>query len=138
MKRPAPSRSIDAEAFLKARPVANQRATVDDKPGGGALVHVPLNRPRWLVPPMSWLIPFSQERRIELDPVGKSVLTMCNGRRNVETIIEEFAQANKLSFREAQLPVTKFLKQMTERGIVAIVGQERTRPAIGRAFAERY
>jgi hypothetical protein len=40
----------------------------------------------------------------------------------VETVIEKFAAANKLSFREAQLPVTQFLQQLTERGLVAIVG----------------
>jgi hypothetical protein len=122
MKKSNRPKSIGSEAFLKAKPFANQAAAVDEKPGGGALVRVPLNRPRWLVPPISWLLPFSRERKIELDPVGRGVLAMCNGRKNVERIIEEFAQANKLSFREAQLSVTKFLRQMTERGIIAIVG----------------
>ena len=89
---------------------------------GGALAKIPMRRPRWLVPPISWVLPFSSRRRIRLDAVGADVLNLCDGTNRVETVIEKFAAANKLSFREAQLPVTQFLQQLTERGLVVIVG----------------
>jgi hypothetical protein len=42
----------------------------------------------------------------------------------VERIVESFAADHKLTFREAQLSVTQFLRMLTERGVVAIVGLE--------------
>ena len=113
--------------FLGAVPHANREMAVEkgvrrDPGAGGAVVSVPLRRPRWLVPPLSWVIPFSSHRRVELDAVGLAVLQMCDGHRTVEEMIEKFARDNKLTFREAQLPVTQFLRQLTQRGIVAIVG----------------
>ena len=54
--------------------------------------------------------------------MGAEVLDLCDGKRNVERIIEQFAGAHKLTFREAQLAVTQFLRQLTRRGLTAIVG----------------
>jgi len=119
LRRP---RSLSAEDFLRAVPFANRAMTIVPASDGGALASIPMNRPRWLVPPLSWMLPYSSQRRVRLDAVGCGVLGLCDGNRNIETIIEEFARANKLSFREAQLPTTQFLKQMTERGIIVVVG----------------
>jgi len=113
------------EDFLGASPYANEVMTVTPARDGGALVSIPMKRPGWLVPPLSWMLPFSPHRRVKLDAVGYAVLKLCDGRRNVEMIIEEFAESNKLSFREAQLPVTQFLRQMTERGLIVIVGTDK-------------
>ncbi|MCJ7543016.1 MAG: PqqD family protein [Phycisphaerae bacterium] len=85
---------------------------------------MPIPRPKYLVPPLSWILPFSPYRRVELEPVGSGVLKMCDGRRTVEAIIEAFAAGHKLSFREAQLAVTQFLSQLMQRGLVVIVGQD--------------
>jgi len=115
---------VGTSEFLRARPYKNETATVRPGRDGGALVEVPLNRPRWLVPPISWIVPYSTVRRVQLDGLGMAVLNMCSGSNTVENIIEKLAAANKLSFREAQLSVTQFLQQMTERGLVAIVGSE--------------
>ena len=119
LRRP---KSLSAEDFLRAVPFGNRAMTIVPASDGGALVSIPMNRPRWLVPPLSWMLPYSSQRRVRLDAVGYAVLGLCDGDRNIETIIEEFARANKLSFREAQLPTTQFLKQMTERGIIVVVG----------------
>jgi hypothetical protein len=88
------------------------------------VVSVPMRRPRFLVPPLSWILPYSSHRRVELDALGAGVLDLCDGRRSVEAVIEAFAARHKLSFREAQLAVTQFLKQLTHRGLLAIVGRE--------------
>lgn len=114
--------------FLRSRPMRNESMTVDRRADGTMLASIPLRRPAWLVPPLSWLIPFSSHRRVELDTVGATVLTMCDGKRTVERIIEDFARKEKLSFREAQLPVTQFLQQLSERGMMAIVGFKKDAP----------
>jgi hypothetical protein len=115
-------RSVDSGEFLRATPRTNEAMEVSPLRDGGALAKIPMRRPRWFVPPISWVLPFSSHRRIRLDAVGADVLNLCDGTNRVETVIEKFAAANKLSFREAQLPVTQFLQQLTERGLVAIVG----------------
>jgi len=89
------------------------------------LVSVPIRRPKYLVPPINWVLPFSKHRQVELEAAGAEIFRLCNGKRTVEGVIEKFAMDHKLSFREAQLPVGKFLTQLTERGLLAIVGLEK-------------
>ena len=88
----------------------------------GVVVSVPVSRPGWLIPPISWILPWSGYRRVALDAPGSAVLRLCDGQRNVEQIIETFAQEHKLGFREGQLAVSEFLRQLLRRGIIAIVG----------------
>ena len=114
--------------FLRAKPMRNESMTLDRRDDGTMLASIPLRRPAWLVPPLSWLIPFSSHRRVELDTVGAAVLDLCDGNKTVERIIEEFARKEKLSFREAQLPVTQFLQQLSQRGLMAIVGFQKDAP----------
>jgi hypothetical protein len=119
LKRP---KQVSTEDVLRAQVHRNRAMEVKDRRNGTCLVEVPLRRPRWMVPPISWVLPFSSRRRVELDALGTSVLKLCEGRRTVEEIIEKFAADHKLSFREAQLSVTRFLEMLSQRGIVAIVG----------------
>lgn len=86
------------------------------------LVSVPMKRPKYMIPPISWLLPYSTHRRVELDALGAEVLDLCDGKRTVETVIEAFADRHRLSFREGQLAVSEFLRQLTQRGLTAIVG----------------
>lgn len=112
---------VAAGKLLSAVPQPNS-AMKTERTAEGLLVSVPMRRPGWLVPPLSWILPFSSVRRVQLDSAGSAVLDLCDGRRTVEQIIEAFAREHKLSFREAQLAVTEFLRQLVKRGIVAIVG----------------
>ncbi len=115
-----PRPEMTVSKFLSTVPVRNEEMKLE-RVRGGSLASVPIPRPRWLVPPISWVLPFSSQRRVQLDDPGTEVLELCDGKRTVEEIIETFAQGNKLSFREAQLAVTQFLRELMNRGIVAIV-----------------
>lgn len=116
-----PSREQLVSRLLAAVPQKNEAATVE-RTAEGMLVSIPVRRPRWLVPPLSWVVPFSQKRQVELDAAGRLVLESCDGRRTVEEVIERFAGEHKLSFRESQLAVTQFLRELVTRGVIAIVG----------------
>jgi len=111
-----------AEKLLGARVYRNESMEVHRLADGALRASIPLQRPRWLVPPLSWILPFSREREVQLDALGAGVLEMCDGRRTVESMIEKFAADHTLSFREAQVSVVQFLRQLTARGLVAIVG----------------
>lgn len=114
-----------AAHVLRAVPHVNRSMDLQRRHDGGGLAKVPLRKPQYLVPPLSWILPYSSHRRCQLDRIGIKVLDMCNGRRSVQGIIEQFAAEHKLLFREAQIPVMQFLRQLTDRGIVAIVGLEK-------------
>ena len=120
-QRSQEKRQIAASQLLAAVPHKN--ATMKIEHGGAAtLVSVPVRRPRWLVPPVSWVLPWSEHRRVQLDEPGTEVLNLCDGKRNVEEVIETFVQKHKLSFREGQTAVTQFLRELLRRGIIVLVG----------------
>jgi hypothetical protein len=110
--------------LLGAIPHVNDAVRLHEGSRGGLLAEVPIKRPRWLVPPLSWILPFSERRRVRLDVLGARILDMCDGKSTMERIVERFAAANRLSFREAQLAVMSFMRLLTERGLVAVVGPE--------------
>lgn len=118
--RPQPT----PEQMLKAVPHQNVHLRVESETDGGQQVSVPLKRPRWYVPPLSWVLPWRDRRRIQLDAVGTGVLNRCDGQTRVEQIVRAFAAQHKMSFREAQVPVTQFLKMLTKRGVIALVAQK--------------
>jgi len=120
-RKDRPDPKAAAARLLEAVPHLNRAAEVKEV-AGGVIVSVPIERPRWLVPPLSWVLPWRSLRRVQLDEAGTAVLTLCDGRRNVEQVIESFAQEHKLSFRESRLAVTQFLQDLLRRGGVALVG----------------
>jgi hypothetical protein len=120
-KRTTKRPQVPVAQLLSAVPQRNRAATFERR-RSGLLVSVPLDRPGWLVPPISWVIPWSPLRKVQLDEIGTEVLDLCDGRRSVEEVIEKFAKDHKLSFREGQVAVTSFLRGLMKRGIVAIVG----------------
>ena len=117
--------AVSAHEMLTAVPHANEALERQRQQDGSMVVSVPLRRPRYLVPPLSWVLPYSSHRRVQLDRLGAEVFESCDGRVSVETIIENFAANHKLSFREAQLAVTEFLRQLTQRGLIAVIGTQK-------------
>ena len=122
-KRTTPARDhLPARSFLQAVPQINNAMTLDRRPDGTALASVPIRRPKYLIPPLSWLLPYSSHRRVELDVVGAEVLDLCDGTSTIEKIVDRFSIIHKLSFRESQLAVGQFLRQLSQRGILVVVG----------------
>jgi len=125
-KKKADRRMAVAE-FLSAVPHQNTAMKVEPV-ADGVIVSVPVRRPGWLVPPISWLLRWSDVRRVQLDAAGTETLELVDGRRTVEDIVETFAESHKLSFRESQVAVTAFMRQLVQRGIVVVVGMSESGP----------
>lgn len=107
--------------MLAAIPRQNQAATVVRQPDGSARVTVPLIRPRWLIPPLSWVVkPASQRRFLMNPPAAVMIWEHCDGQRNVESIIEVFARRYRLTFHEARVAVMEYIRTLVQRGILAI------------------
>jgi len=59
-------------------------------------------------------------RRIQLDHLGVDVWSLLDGKKNVKTIIVEFACLHKLNHKEAEISVTQFLRSLGEKGLIGI------------------
>jgi len=55
-----------------------------------------------------------------LDRLGSWVWKLCDGNRNVEQLVDDFAAAEGLSFHEARVAVTGYLKTLIQRGALAV------------------
>lgn len=76
--------------------------------------------PRWLVGPLRWLLPVRRGRAVRLDGVGAWVWGLCDGARTVEQVVDTFADRYNLTFHEARVAVTGYLRQLVQRGALAM------------------
>ena len=106
--------------MLEATPLRNAAATVEPDGAGGLRIAIPAARPRWLVPPLSWILPVRRTRTVRLDRVGTRVWELCDGESTVESVVDAFAGAYNLTFHEARVAVTNYLRQLVRRGALAI------------------
>ena len=108
-----------------ACPVQNTVARVLDDGNGRVSVFVRQEKPFYLaIPPLSWIVPFKRERRSGLDALGAEIWQLCDGSRTVEQIIDVFKDQHELSFHEARVSVTGYIKALVQRGILAIAMQD--------------
>ena len=106
--------------MLRAKPVRNAAATGQRRSDDEVWVVVPRQKPRYLKP-VSWLVRSKPTRTVVLDRLGLQIWERCDGQRTVEDIIDEFARMHRLSFHEARVAVTGYVKSLVERGAAAIV-----------------
>lgn len=119
--------NITSEEALAAVPVANQAAAVTRSAATDELmITVPLRKPRLMVPPLSWILPYRKQRRIALDELGEEVYKACDGRRTTADIVEQFARHHDLLFHEARIPVMQFLRHLMRRGVIVVQGPHRS------------
>lgn len=124
--------STDTEAttgnwmeMLQARPLKNEAAKQEERSGGDALLlSIRRKKPRYLVPPLSWVIRINRTHRFQLDRLGAWVWNLCDGKRRVEEITDEFAARFQLSFHEARISVTSYVKDLTQRGALVLVVEQ--------------
>ena len=106
--------------MLRARPVPNAAATVAREDNQQVRLTVPRRRPGYLAA-LRWLVRPKPNRTVILDRLGGQIWRSCDGQRTVEEVVDVFAAAQRLSFHEARAAVTGYLKDLIERGAVAIV-----------------
>ena len=115
------SREADWGGMLRARPTRNTAARAVENGSPGVTLYVQRRRPAWMVPPVSWVVPYSAEREIVLDALGRQVWQWCDGNLTVEEIVDRFKDDHRLTFHEARAAVTGYLQKLIQRGVLAIV-----------------
>jgi hypothetical protein len=111
---------VSWKPMLLAIPQPNVAAEVDHQANGTTKITVALRQPRWLRPPISWIIRPTLSRSFSLDTIGTRVWSLCNGERTVENIIDLFSAQYALTFHEARIAVTEYIKLLVQRGVLAI------------------
>jgi len=106
--------------MLAAVPVKNVAADVDGQ-AKEIVVSVKTRKPWYFLPPISWIVPDKGERKVRLEDLGKTIWELCDGERSVEDIIDKFVSEQNLSFHEARVAVTQYLRILVKRGVLAIV-----------------
>lgn len=59
-------------------------------------------------------------RQLELDELGSLTWGLIDGHRSVRTIIRRFARQTRVHPKEAEFAVTRFLRELGRRGIIAM------------------
>lgn len=106
---------------LKARACRNRAAREVVESNDMVAVYVKNIRPGYMIPPISWIVPFKPERRFALDRIGTYIWTQCDGSRTMEDIIEAFATHHRLTFHEARAAVTQYVQELVKRGVLAMI-----------------
>jgi hypothetical protein len=115
--------TVDPARLLDLVPAANRAVRVE-RHGDQVVLFVPIRRRWWMHGPLSWLLPFRNEKGVALDRLGREVWEACNGERTLEQIVELFAERHRLRFHEARLSVTQFLRSLVERNLVILASRE--------------
>ena len=110
-----------ARDIVSMIPVKNREVEVERNDENGTVLRVPMRKGWYRRPPLTWVLPLSTYRRVQLDGLGKDVWEACDGRRSVEAIVDDFANRFKLTFHESRLTVTDFLRDLSRRALIALV-----------------
>jgi len=83
-------------------------------------LRIPTKRPGWLVPPLTMLVRPPAHRSLVLDAIGADFWVWCDGKSTVEQVVEKFAAKHNLTFHEARVSATNYLKELVRRGALAV------------------
>jgi len=111
---------LSREESLRSRPVKNEMLQWEKDLKGEVIIYIP-QRQNWWVKFLRRFIYVPKQRRILLDKLGSEVWDMCDGQNTVKDIIERFRQQHKLSWKEAELSMTTYLKQMAQKGLIGFI-----------------
>ena len=61
-----------------------------------------------------------QIKKLQLDVLGTSVWDLVDGSRSVRQIIQIFAETHRLENKEAEVSVTRFIRELGQRGLLGL------------------
>ncbi|MGD8256630.1 MAG: PqqD family protein [Desulfobacterales bacterium] len=59
-------------------------------------------------------------RKLQLDALGTAVWDLMDGERSVRQIIKAFASTHQLQTKEAEVSVTRFIRELGKRGLIGL------------------
>jgi hypothetical protein len=114
---------LTREQALACRPVKNHQVTETQGEGGEVMLSYPVQIKPWIaglrrrlgggekpLPP----------KKLQLDELGTEVWGLIDGRRRVKGIIRIFKEKYKVTDRDAEIAITRFLRDLGKRGLIGL------------------
>jgi len=118
---------ISREQILKARPIINP-AVQWSRGEEGEIIITLKRREDWWVKFLSALFVVPRERKIALDEIGSMLWELFDGQHTIKELAQMLAERLKISYKEAELSLTEYLRILARKRLVAlIVGEGKDR-----------
>lgn len=117
------SSTLDRDQALDSVPVKNESVTCMRLESGEVMLSHPVGMRPFITHLMRTLggpADYVRTKKLQLDALGTSVWDAIDGRRTVRMLIKQFAAHHKLHPREAELSVSRFLRELGKRGIIGL------------------
>ena len=111
------------EDALECTPIKNDRVEESRLENGELQLLYPVTS-------LSWLAGFVRRlgrspkgtylKKLQLDALGTEVWELLDGGTRVRDVIRQFAAKHRLQQREAELAVTRFLRELGKRGLIGL------------------
>lgn len=114
-RRPRVSKS----EVLGAHPVRNTLVAWELNDRDEVVLRVPRRQDR-VGKFLSRIFSAPDHRQIVLDELGSRVWQLCTGQNSVDGIVRQLAKQYRLSRREVELSLSRYLQQLARRGLVGL------------------
>ncbi|MFP3903737.1 MAG: PqqD family protein [Armatimonadota bacterium] len=128
LRQPEPK--LTREQSMNAVPIRNPLLQWAEKDNGEIVVAMD-RRDDWVGEAMGWLFMVPPKQKVELDDIGSSVWRACDGENTVNDIIEIIRREYKLSRREVEMSLTKYLQSLGQRKMIGFKVDRETAEAAG-------
>jgi len=119
---------ITRDQALDACPVRNPQLDTTRTDDGIVSLKLP-RRDVWWVRWFGPILRVPEYRELALDRVGSRVWELCDGSHTVRELVAIFAEEHKLSRKETEISMVTYLKQLTQRGLIMLVVQQKSNGA---------
>ena len=122
-KKPAPKARLTREEALACTPVKSGQVSEERLSTGDAILSYPVAMRPWMVTIARWTgrVPDApQMKNLQLDKLGTTVWDLMDGDRTVNQVIKQFAREFKVQHSEAEVSVTRFLRELGRRGLIGL------------------
>jgi len=111
------------EEALECTPVKNDRVEESRLENGELQLSYPVTTRPWLAGFFRRMGRKSEGtylKKLQLDALGTEVWELLDGGTRVRDVIRQFAARHRLQQREAELSVTRFLRELGKRGLIGL------------------
>jgi len=111
------------EDALECTPIKNDRVEESRLENGELQLSYPVTSRPWLAGLARRLGRKPKEtylKKLQLDALGTEVWELLDGGSRVRDVIRQFAARHRLQQREAELAVTRFLRELGKRGLIGL------------------
>lgn len=122
-KRRPKTSGIERAAALACTPLKNPEVRETRLAGGIVLLSYTVTVRPWFAGLVRRLGVASDGRvpkKLQLDRLGTDVWDRLDGRRTVGDVVRQFGQDHRLHPKEAEVAVTRFLRELGRRGLVGL------------------